>query len=143
MPDNVNWEEQAIRNEKAMSDFREARDAGREPPRVLILVHHRGRKTGTERVTPLAYLDLGGSWAIFASRAGTEVNPDWYLNLVAHSRVTVEVGGETLEVTARTAEGAERERIWEAQKEAVPRFAEYEIQAAPRQIPVMILEPIG
>jgi deazaflavin-dependent oxidoreductase (nitroreductase family) len=141
MPDNVNWEEQAVRNEKAIADFREAREAGRVPTRALILVHHRGRKTGIERVTPLAYLDLGGSWAIFASRAGTEVDPDWYLNLVAHPRTTVEVGAETLEVTARTAEGAERERIWAAQKEAVPHFAEYEIQAAPRQIPVVILEP--
>lgn len=143
MPDNVDWDEQAIRNDKAIGDFREARDAGRVPPRTLILVHHRGRKTGTVRVTPLAYLDLGGSWAIFASRAGTEVNPDWYLNLMAHPRVTVEVAAQTLEVTARTAEGAERERIWEAQKKAVPRFAEYEVLAAPRQIPVVILEPVA
>lgn len=130
-------------NERVIREFREARAAGRKPDRPLILVHHRGRKSGTERVNPLAYLDLGGSWAVFASKAGARVNPDWYLNLVAHPRTTVEVGAETVEVTARTAEGAERERIWEEQKSLAPQFAEYETKAAPRQIPVVILEPLG
>lgn len=130
-------------NETVIREFREARAAGREPNRPLILVHHRGRRSGTERVNPLAYVDLGGSWAIFASKAGAQVNPDWYLNLVANPRTTVEVGAETVEVTARTAEGAERERIWEQQKKVAPRFAEYETKAAPRQIPVVILEPVG
>jgi deazaflavin-dependent oxidoreductase (nitroreductase family) len=137
MPDNESYNDRMIR------EFREARDAGADLDRPLILVHHRGRRSGTERVNPLAYQDLGGSWAIFASKAGAAVNPDWYLNLVAHPRTTVEVGAQTLEVTARTAEGAERERIWEAQKKAAPNFAEYETKAAPRQIPVVILEPIG
>ena len=137
MADNESYNETVIR------EFREARAAGKESDRPLILVHHRGRKSGTERVNPLAYLDLGGSWAIFASKAGAQVNPDWYLNLVANPRTTVEVGADTVEVTVRTAEGAERERIWEEQKEIAPRFAEYETKAAPRQIPVVILEPVG
>jgi deazaflavin-dependent oxidoreductase (nitroreductase family) len=137
MPDNESYNETVIR------EFREARDAGRESDRPLILVHHRGRKSGTERVNPLAYIDLGGSWAIFASKAGAQVNPDWYLNLLAHPRTTVEVGAETVEVTARTAEGPERDRIWEEQKKVAPRFAEYETKAAPRQIPVVILEPVS
>jgi len=137
MPDNESYNETVIR------EFREARDAGREPKRPLILVHHQGRRSGTERVNPLAYIDLGGSWAVFASKAGAQVNPDWYLNLMAHPRTTVEVGAQTVEVTARTAEGAERERIWEEQKKVAPGFAEYEKKAAPRQIPVVILEPVG
>lgn len=131
-------------NEKVIREFREARDAGKTPERPLILLHHRGRKTGTERVNPLAYQDLGGSWAIFASKAGAPINPDWYLNLMASPRTTVEVGADTVEVTARVAEGAERERIWEAQKAAAPNFAEYETKAAGvREIPVVILEPAG
>lgn len=137
MPDNESYNDRTIR------EFREARAAGRLLDRPLLLVHHRGRKTGTDRINPLAYLDLGGSWAVFASKAGAPVNPDWYLNLLAHPRTTVEVGAETVEVTVRTAEGAERERIWEEQKKVAPRFADYEVKAAPRQIPVVILEPAG
>jgi hypothetical protein len=38
------------------------------------------------------------------------------------------------------AEGAERDRIWEAQKRANPGFADYETKTT-RQIPVVILEP--
>jgi hypothetical protein len=39
------------------------------------------------------------------------------------------------------AEGAERERIWAAQKAAYPGFADYERKTT-RQIPVIILEPV-
>jgi deazaflavin-dependent oxidoreductase (nitroreductase family) len=131
-------------NEKVIREFRAARDAGEAPSdRPLALVHHRGRKTGTERVNPVVYLGVDGGWAIFASKGGGPAHPEWYLNLVAHPRTTVEVGVDTVDVVARTAQGEERDRIWTAQKEAQPRFAEYEVNAAPRQIPVVVLEPIS
>jgi len=109
----------------------------------LLLLHHRGAKTGVERVNPLAYQPLeGGAMAVFGSKGGAPTNPDWYHNLVADPRASVEVGTETVEVVARVAEGAERERIWEKQKTNVPGFATYEQQTS-RQIPVVILEPVS
>ena len=77
---------------------------------------------------------------MFASKGGAPTNPDWYHNLLANPRVTVEVGSDTRKVTARVAQGDERERIWSRQKELVPGFADYE-QKTTRQIPVIILEP--
>lgn len=107
----------------------------------MILVHHRGARTGTERVAPLVYQAVGDAYAVFASKGGAPTHPQWYLNLVANPETTVEVGAETIPVRARVATGAEREQIWSTQKELMPGFAEYERTAQGREIPVVVLEP--
>jgi len=107
----------------------------------LLLLHHNGAKTGAERVNPLVYQQVGSSYAIFASAAGRPRDPQWFRNLVAHPQVTIEVGTSTLTARARVAEGDERASIWTAQKERMANFAEYEKNAAPREIPVIMLDP--
>ena len=107
----------------------------------MVLLHHKGAKSGTERVNPLMYRDLGdGSLAVFASKGGAPTNPDWYHNLVANPETTIEIGTEQHTVRARVADDDERERIWEAQKKDFPQFAEYENTAQGRSIPVVILQ---
>ena len=107
----------------------------------LVLVHHTGAKTGTERVNPLAYQQLDdGAIAIFASKGGAPTNPDWFYNLKANPEATIEIGTETRKVRARVADGEERERIWSRQKELRPQFAKYEETAGDRTIPVVVLE---
>jgi deazaflavin-dependent oxidoreductase (nitroreductase family) len=110
------------------------------PANNLILLHHTGAKSGQERVTPLAYQRVDGGYAIFASKAGAPENPAWYYNLQAHPQATIEIGTDTIPVTARVAGPEEREPIWTQQKKDQPGFAEYE-QKTTRQIPVIILEP--
>jgi deazaflavin-dependent oxidoreductase (nitroreductase family) len=105
----------------------------------MLLLHHKGAKTGTERVNPVAYRRVGDSLVVFASKGGAPTNPDWYYNLRAHPHITVEVGSETIPVVARVADDAERAPIWEAQKRDNPGFADYETKTS-RQIPVVILE---
>jgi deazaflavin-dependent oxidoreductase (nitroreductase family) len=109
--------------------------------RPLLLLHHTGAKTGTERVNPLVYLPLGESFAVFASKAGADTNPDWYHNLRANPDAKVELGDGIFPVRARVAEGAERERIWEEQKRGNPNFADYERKTS-RTIPVVILDRV-
>ncbi|MGD0378792.1 MAG: nitroreductase family deazaflavin-dependent oxidoreductase [Acidimicrobiales bacterium] len=106
---------------------------------TILLLHHRGAKTGAQRVNPVAYRPVGDALAIFASKAGAPTNPDWYHNLRAHPETEVEVGSETIPVVARVAEGEERNAIWEDQKRDNPGFADYEKKTA-RPIPVVILE---
>jgi deazaflavin-dependent oxidoreductase (nitroreductase family) len=106
----------------------------------LLLLHHTGAKSGTERVNPLGYQRVGDAYAVFGSKSGAPTNPDWFHNLRVNPLATIEVGTETIAVTARVAEGEERNEIWETQKRNVPQFAEYE-QTANREIPVVILEP--
>jgi deazaflavin-dependent oxidoreductase (nitroreductase family) len=108
----------------------------------LLLLHTVGARTGQARVNPMMYLRVPGGYAVFASKAGAPVNPDWYHNLLAHPQVTAEIGAGTVELQARVAQGEERERIWAAQKAAYPGFADYERQTT-RQIPVVVLEPAG
>jgi deazaflavin-dependent oxidoreductase (nitroreductase family) len=107
----------------------------------LLLLHHVGAKSGTERVTPLVYQQVGDAYAVFASKGGAPTNPDWYHNLLATPDTKIEIGTETLDVTARVADDDERSRIWETQKERYPNFAEYERTAGDRMIPVVVLEP--
>jgi deazaflavin-dependent oxidoreductase (nitroreductase family) len=107
----------------------------------LLLLHHRGAKTGTERVNPLAYLAVDGNWAVFGSKGGGPTNPEWVANLRANPDVTVEVGTEKHEARARILDGEERSKIWEEQKERNAGFAEYERKTS-RQIPVILLERV-
>jgi deazaflavin-dependent oxidoreductase (nitroreductase family) len=105
----------------------------------LLLLHHRGARTGTERVNPLAYLEVENGWAIFGSKGGAPTDPDWVRNVVANPDVTVEIGTETHRARARQLTGDERTPVWEEQKRRNPGFAEYE-QKTTREIPVILLE---
>ena len=108
----------------------------------LLLLHTTGAKTGRSRVNPLAYRRDGDRLVVFGSKGGAPTNPDWYHNLRANPRATVEVGTERFDVDASVATGNERERIWRQQREEVTAFAEYE-KKTDRAIPVVILEPVG
>jgi len=130
-------------NSNIVEEFRgnEGKVGGMVEGAPLLLLHHTGAKSGTERVNPLMYQDLGGPLAVFASKAGATTNPDWYHNLLANPDATIEVGTDTIEVTARVASGDERDGIWNKQKNDRPQFAEYEETSEGRRIPVVILEP--
>jgi deazaflavin-dependent oxidoreductase (nitroreductase family) len=110
---------------------------------LMILVHHVGAKSGIARINPMVYQAVGDNFAVFASKRGAPRHPDWYHNLMATPRTKVEIGTaagtEIIEVKARDTEGEEREKIWEAQKAAMPVFREYEAVAG-RVIPVVLLE---
>ncbi len=130
-------------NQRIIDEFRanEGTVGGNFEGHPLLLLHHVGRRTGMERVNPLAYQSLDdGRWAIFASKGGAPTHPHWYLNLLANPETVVEVGTETIPVRARVAEGDERERVWSRQKELMPGFAEYEAKTE-RTIPVVVIEP--
>ncbi len=105
----------------------------------MVLVHHTGARSGTERVTPLVYRNDGDGWVIFASKAGAPDNPDWYHNLKANPDTAIEVGSEKIDVNAVELTGAARSTIWEAQKVDAPQFAEYEAKTD-RVIPLIRFE---
>ena len=131
-------------NARIIDEFHanEGRVGGSFEGTPLLLLHHTGARSGEERINPLAYQRVGDSFAVFASKAGAPGNPDWYHNLLAHPDTSVEVGTGTVKVWARVAEPAERDPIWERQKVRSPGFAEYEQKAAPRRIPVILLDPV-
>jgi len=107
----------------------------------MLLLHHIGARSGTERVTPLVFRDDGDRRVIFASKAGAPTHPDWYHNLVANPDVTIEVGDEgEVPVRAHVLRDEERARVWDLQTAEVPQFGEYARKAGGRTIPVIALE---
>lgn len=131
-------------NRKIIEEFRAnaGKVGGPFEGATLLLLHSTGAKSGKERVNPLAYQQVNGGYAVFASKRGAPTNPDWYHNLLANPEATVEVGTEKVPVAARVAEGVERERIWAEQVRRAPGFGEYQ-KNIKRTIPVVILEPQG
>jgi deazaflavin-dependent oxidoreductase (nitroreductase family) len=127
-------------NDKVIAEFRanQGRVGGNFEGAPLLLLHSTGAKTGQERVNPMMYQAVGEEFAVFASKAGADTNPDWYHNLKAHPEARIEVGTETFDVTARVLDAQEREPIWEEQKSRYSGFADYETQTD-RVIPVVIL----
>ncbi len=128
-------------NEKIIEEFRANGGivGGPFDGASLLLLHSTGAKSGQERVNPVAFQRDGDRFVIFASKAGAPTNPDWYHNLRANPAATVEVGTDTVQVSAHDAQGVERDRLWAEQKRAMPGFAEYE-EKTTRTIPVVILE---
>lgn len=131
-------------NAKIIDEFRknEGRVGGQFEGAPLALVHHRGRRTGTEYVAPMMYLpaDQQDVIYVFASKAGAPDHPDWYHNLVAAGSASVEVGAETYPVSVSELTGDERDRVYAEQARRYPGFAEYaEKTAGIRTIPVLAL----
>jgi deazaflavin-dependent oxidoreductase (nitroreductase family) len=130
-------------NQQVIEEFRAngGKVGGNFEGTPLLLLHHRGAKSGADYVNPLTYQDLGGgSLAIFASKGGAPTNPDWFHNLRANPNAKIELGADTVDVVARVASDDDRDRIWEAQKQAYPNFAEYEKTAGGRTLPVVVLD---
>ena len=107
----------------------------------VLLLHTTGARTGVERVNPMMYLNENGRIYVFASKAGADSHPDWFHNLVANERVSVELGDEHFDATAVAVTGAERHRIYELQSSRFPGFADYQAKTA-RVIPVVELTRI-
>jgi deazaflavin-dependent oxidoreductase (nitroreductase family) len=106
----------------------------------LLLLHHVGAKSGSERVTPLAYWPITDkAVVVLASNRGAPRHPDWYDNLVANPMTTVEVGAATWAVRARVASPDERRQLIGRLMAETPSVAAA-VGHTSREIPVVIIE---
>lgn len=132
-------------NAKVIAEFRdnEGRVGGPFEGAPMVLIHHRGRKSGREVVTPLMYMadDTDPDLIyLFASKAGAPSNPAWYYNLTTGGSGTVERGTETYPVTVDEVTGESRDRIYAEQARRYPGFADYAQKTeGVRTIPVLAL----
>jgi deazaflavin-dependent oxidoreductase (nitroreductase family) len=133
-------------NQGVIAEFRanEGRVGGSFEGAPMVLVHHVGRKSGNEYVTPLVYLPSEGnddSIYIFASKGGAPTHPDWYGNLTAAGQATIEVLGRTYQATVTELSGEERDRVYAEQVKRMPGFGEYAQKTEGiRKIPVLQLK---
>ena len=73
-------------NAGTIAEFRanEGRVGGIFEGAPMTLVHHKGRRSGREHVTPTMYLadeTDPDTIYVFATKGGAPTNPDWYYNL--------------------------------------------------------------
>ena len=107
----------------------------------VVLVTHRGRRTGAVRKTPLMRVVDGDRYVLVASVGGAPKHPVWYYNLLADPDVTLRDGERVMEMRARLVEDPEeRAHLWARAVEAFPNYADYQ-QRTQRVIPVFVLEP--
>ena len=106
---------------------------------TVLLLTTQGRKTGNPTTTPLIYDLDGENPVIVASKGGAPEHPGWYLNILKNPHVNVQIKGEKFHAHPRTAEGAERERLWKQMNKMWPHYDEYQTKTD-REIPVVVLE---
>ncbi len=103
-----------------------------------LLLTTRGRKSGLLRRTALYYGEDSDHYVIVASNGGDDHHPAWYLNLVEHPEVEVQVGADKFAALAHTADAEERARLWPLMVSVFPTYARYQ-KKSKREIPVIVL----
>lgn len=112
----------------------------------LILLTTVGARSGQPRITPLNFSVEEDRLVVIASKGGSATHPSWYVNLVAHPQVTIELGAETFQALARVTEEPERTRLFDRQAAQMAFFDSYRKRVTARQIPVVVfhrLDPVG
>lgn len=99
-----------------------------------------GRKSGERRDSPLYFHRDGDTVVFAASKGGSDKHPMWYLNLKADPAVSVQIKGETLQLTAHDATEAERQQYWPELVAMYPTYEDYQSWTA-RQIPLVVCRP--
>ena len=133
-------------NAGIIAEFRanQGRVGGQFAGAPMVLVHHRGRKTGRELVTPMMYLPDEhdpDTIYVFATKAGAPTNPAWYYNLTTAGTGEIERGTDTYPVTVEELTGERRDHIYAEQARRYPGFAEYASRTdGVRTIPVLTLQ---
>ncbi|MFL2646512.1 MAG: nitroreductase family deazaflavin-dependent oxidoreductase [Dehalococcoidia bacterium] len=108
----------------------------------VIIVTHRGRRTGAIRKTPLMHVKHGDSYVLVASMGGAPKNPVWYYNLIESEKVELRDRDQVFEAKIRLIEDSEeRTQLWDAAVDAYPPYEDYQ-NRTDRIIPIFIAEPI-
>ena len=120
----------------------DARAAGGHADTPTLLLTTTGRKSGKQLTSPLIYGVDGSNYVVVASKGGAPEHPSWYLNLQTQPDVEVQVVEKKTRAVARTATGAERQRLWEMMTAIYPPYPSYQ-RKTNREIPVVVLEPMA
>ncbi len=116
--------------------FGQIKDSG------VLLLTTTGRKSGKSRTVPLVFMPDGESYVIMASSGGAPSHPGWYFNLTSNPQVTIQLKADQINVTAKTADAAERQRLVPTLGDMGDFLAGYQDKTS-REIPLVILQPGG
>ena len=103
-----------------------------------LLLTTTGRRSGEPRTSALIFAREGDDYLVVASMGGAPQHPSWYLNLTANPDAEVQVKGDHIRVTARTASDDEKPRLWKIVTEQWPNYDVYQSRTD-RTIPIVVL----
>jgi deazaflavin-dependent oxidoreductase (nitroreductase family) len=108
---------------------------------TALILTTTGRRSGEARPTPLIYGTAGDDYLIVASKGGADEPPAWYLNLVEHPEVQVQVKADRFTARARAATAEEKPALWAEMVQRWPAYDDYQAKTD-RDIPVVVLERV-
>jgi deazaflavin-dependent oxidoreductase (nitroreductase family) len=107
----------------------------------VVIVTHKGHKTGAIRKTPLMRVKDGHGYVLVGSQGGAPKDPAWVHNLRADPHI--ELRDETVVRPMHVREvkdATEKARLWKLAVAAYPPYADYQAKTK-RQIPLFVAEP--
>lgn len=119
----------------------DATEAGGHKDTTAMVLKTIGRRSGNALLVPIFYDKYGDDFVIVASKAGSDSNPAWFLNLQDMPDVTFQVADTRYRASWRIATDAERAPIWKQLVAFYPPYGEYQAKTD-RQIPVVLMTPI-
>jgi deazaflavin-dependent oxidoreductase (nitroreductase family) len=133
-------------NERLIAEFRanDGKLSGQFENSTLVLLTTTGARSGRPHTVPLAWVADGSEDRIvlFASNIGAPRHPAWYLNLVAHPEVTVELRGDRFPATASSVlEGPEYDRLYRLFTSRMPGTETHQAKTD-RKIPMTLVERV-
>ena len=106
----------------------------------VLVLEHKGAKTGKIRETPLVFINHYDGYVVVASMAGAPNNPGWYHNLKTNPDAVVTIDKKPIPVTATEVEAAERAELWKRLAAMDDRWERYAAKTD-RTMPLMSLQP--
>ena len=138
VPSTAEW----VRNQVELYESTDGAEGNDLRGMPVVLVTHRGRKTGAVRKTPLMRVADGDGYVLVGSLGGAPKNPVWVYNLLADPNIEVRDRAAVHAMRARLVEDPdERERLWGLAVEAYPDYADYQ-ERTERVIPLFRAEPV-
>ena len=98
-----------------------------------------GRRSGQPRITMIGYYPDGENLVTMAMNGWADAEPAWWLNLQATPKATVDLPDGPRNVLARTATGAERDRLWAKFRDYPGWGPDLDALAAGRSIPTAVI----
>ena len=139
VPSKAQW----VRDQVAQFEATDGREAntlrGGDDP--IVVITSVGAKSGNLRKNPVMRVERDGTYVAVASKGGSDDNPEWFHNFLAHPEVELQDGPEKHTYRARLLEGAERQDWWAYAVETWPTYGEYQ-KRTDREIPVFLLERV-
>jgi deazaflavin-dependent oxidoreductase (nitroreductase family) len=131
-----------VRTLGGVHPFMYRRGMGRKMGQMqTVLLTTTGRKSGQPHTVALGAIPEGDGWIVIGSNGGADVDPYWWLNMVANPNVSLQLNDQVIKSRMQVVTNpADRERIWNNVVASGKGYANYPKKTS-RVIPLGWLRP--